>query len=187
MKKLILIMLAWSFSATAQEFDSTAMNKVDGCMSGPTHEFGKYIGDWNILERRLDQDGKWTEHTGTKWNFKCVGNGIAVQDYWLPANGTAGTNLRVYNPSTKSWDIAWTATLTPGLARINAVQHDNGNMVMHYVTEITPKRRITFFPPHKNGWAWQMEIDLEGRGWTKVLELIASNPEDNLLKSGLGR
>ncbi len=45
---------------------------------------------------------------------------------------------------------------------------------MHYVTEISPKRRITFFPPHETGWNWQMEMDFDGRGWTKVLELIAS-------------
>lgn len=174
MKKIILLIIVFTFNTAAEEFDATAMNKVEGCMNGPVNEFGQYIGDWNILERRLGKDGEWTEHTGTKWNFKCVGDGIAIQDYWLPANGNAGTNLRVYNPDTKSWDIAWTATNSPGMARINAVKQDNGSIIMHYVTEISPKRRITFFPPHETGWNWQMEMDLEGRGWTKVLELIAS-------------
>lgn len=179
MEKLILIIFIWSFGASAQEFDTTAMNKEKGCMIGPAKQFGQYIGDWDILERRLGQDGKWTEHKGTKWNFKCVGDGIAIQDYWLPANGSVGTNLRIYNAETKSWDIAWTSTLTPGLALITAQEHNNGNIIMHYVTEINPKRRITFFPAHENGWNWQMELDLEGQGWIKVLELMASNSKDN--------
>lgn len=174
MKKLLIILLLSPQSIFAQVFNSTAMNKMDGCMQGPTAQFGKYVGDWDILERRLGQDGNWTEHTGTRWNFKCVGDGIAVQDFWLPANGNAGTNLRIYNAETGSWDIAWTATASPGMARINAKLQDNGNIVMHYVTDITPNRRITFFPPHENGWNWQLEMDLPEVGWTKVLELNAT-------------
>ncbi|MBT5765599.1 MAG: hypothetical protein HOI58_01955 [Kordiimonadaceae bacterium] len=126
MKKIILLISIWTFNTAAEEFDATAMNKVEGCMNGPVNEFGQYIGDWNILERRLGQDGEWT------------------------------------------------ATNSPAMARINAVKQDNGSIIMHYVTEISPKRRITFFPPHETGWNWQMEMDFDGRGWTKVLELIAS-------------
>ncbi len=174
MKKMLLVFLLYPALAFCQGFDSTASNKVDGCLKDPIAQFGKYIGDWNIKERRLGQDGNWTEHTGTRWNFKCVGDGIAVQDYWLPANGNVGTNLRIYNADTESWDIAWTATATPGMARINAKVQDNGNIVMHYVTEISPNRRITFFPPHENGWEWQLELDLPDLGWTKVLELYAT-------------
>lgn len=174
MKKLLIILLFSPQSIFAQDFNSTAMNKMDGCMQGPTAQFGKYVGDWDILERRLGQDGNWTDHTGTRWNFKCVGDGIAVQDFWLPANGNAGTNLRIYNAETESWDIAWTATASPGMARINAKLQDNGNIVMRYVTDITPNRRITFFPPHENGWNWQLEMDLPEFGWTKVLELMAT-------------
>lgn len=177
MKKYVFLILAAPFLSQAQDFDSTAMNKIEGCLQGPVAEFGQYVGNWNIVERRLGQDGNWTEHTGTRWNFKCVGNGIAVQDYWLPANGNAGTNLRVYNSDTKSWDIAWTATATPGMARINAKRQENGDILMHYVTEISPNRRITFFPPHDNGWDWQLEIDLPDQGWTKVLELIATSAD----------
>lgn len=66
MKKIILLISIWTFNTAAEEFDATAMNKVEGCMNGPVNDFGQYIGDWNILERRLGQDGEWTEHTGTK-------------------------------------------------------------------------------------------------------------------------
>ena len=174
---LIMVMIAPPLYA--DDLSSVAMGKKDGCMKGPMAEFGRYIGNWNIHARRLSQDGQtWTESDGTKWNFKCVGNGIAIQDFWLPPTGNAGTNLRIYNADTESWDIAWTATLTPGMARINAKKMSDGNIVMHYVSKINPPRRITFFPPDENGWHWQLEISNDNeKTWKKVLELTATPQE----------
>jgi len=147
------------------------------CMQGPLAEFGQYIGNWDIADSSLDKDGQgWSDGEGARWNFVCIGNGIAVQDFWLPANGNVGTNLRTYNSDTSSWDIAWTMTGMKGFAHIQAKKNSDGNIVMHYKSPLPdPLRRITFFPPDANGWNWKLEVSIDnGENWKEVYRIKAT-------------
>lgn len=180
--------LAGALPALSNEggLDSVIMDKTDGCMTGPIAQFGRYIGDWTIEDEGLGQDGKtWTPGNGARWNFTCVGNGIAVQDFWMPngAEGSpapgVGTNLRIYDPVAEQWEIAWTATRAPGFTHIRARKDEHGNIVMHYVSpEQTPPRRIIFFTPTAEGWNWVMELSFDkGETWTPVYKIKAT-PRD---------
>ncbi len=176
-----------ALSVSAQEDDNplagVLMNETAGCMTGPMKQFGRYIGDWNIADQRLSQDGTtWSPGNGARWNFTCVGNGIAVQDFWMP-NGPeggpppgVGTNLRIYDATKESWDIAWTATNSPGFGQITAKQNESGNILMHWVTpEQNPPRRITFFPPTAEGWDWVLEMSFDaGETWRVVYKIKAT-------------
>lgn len=153
----------------------------DACMQGPLEQFGRYIGNWDIEDSQLDQDGvTWTKGDGARWNFVCLGNGTAIQDFWLPPDGNVGTNLRTWNPQTESWDIAWTITPMPGFAHIQARQDDNGNIVMHYKSPLPdPLRRITFFPPDEYGWNWKLEFSNDGgESWFEVYRIKATPSDD---------
>ena len=94
----------------------------------------------------------------------------------MPAGGNVGTNLRTYNPETKSWDIAWAITSMPGFAHIEAVEDAAGNVVMHYKSPLPdPLRRITFFPPDADGWNWKLEVSTDnGNTWTEVYRIKAT-------------
>ena len=177
--------LALSLSAQADEgaLESVLMDETGGCMTGPVGQFGRYIGDWDIADEGLSQDGKvWSPGNGARWNFTCVGGGIAVQDFWMPngADGApppgVGTNLRIYDAKKESWDIAWTATGSPGFSHIGAKQDASGNIVMHYISpEQNPPRRITFFPPTEAGWNWLLEMSFDkGENWTAVYKIKAT-------------
>lgn len=153
------------------------MVETEGCTTGPLTQFGRYLGDWNIQAWQLSQDGKtWTEQAGARWNFTCVGNGVAIQDFWMPNSGGVGTNLRIYDSKTESWDIAWTATGSSGFSHITAQQDASGNIVMHYKTPIkTPPQRITFMPPTDEGWNWKMEQSFDGeKSWVEVYRIKAT-------------
>lgn len=177
--------MALGFGAAAQDgsMSDVLMDRKDGCMEGPTAQFGRYIGDWNIEDQGLQQDGvTWLPGNGARWNFTCLGNGIAVQDFWMP-NGPeggpapgVGTNLRIYDPANERWDIAWTATRSLGFAHIRAEQNDEGNIIMHWVSPTLPQpRRITFFTPTEEGWNWVMEMSFdEGKSWTEVYKIKAT-------------
>ncbi len=146
------------------------------CMEGPLEQFGRYLGDWTIEDSSLGPDGKtWTPGKGARWIFACLGNGTAIQDFWLPTGGGVGTNLRTYNEKTGRWDIAWATKPAPGFAQIEAEQQANGNIVMHYKRPLpNPLRRITFFPPTAQGWRWQLEFSQdEGKTWREVYRINA--------------
>ncbi len=165
-------------ATSAPDLSSVGMDKTEGCMTGTMAHFGRYIGDWDMTDWSLSQDGKnWTQGKGARWNFTCVGNGIAVQDFWMPNGGGQGTNLRIYEPKTESWDIAWTAKTAPGMAHIGAKQDDAGNIVMHYISpKQTPARRITFFKPDQTGgWNWHLDISTDGeKTWRTVFKMKAT-------------
>lgn len=177
-----ILLMSCNPSSTTSEPDLGAvlMDQTEGCLEGPTDQFGRYIGDWDIQDWQLQQDGTtWIEQQGARWNFTCVGNGVAVQDFWMPNAGGYGTNLRMYDPKTEKWDIAWSATGTPGFSHITASKSEDGNMVMHYVSpEQTPPRRITFFKPSSEGWNWVMEMSFDKeQTWTPVYKIKAT-PRD---------
>lgn len=147
------------------------------CLKGPLAQFGRYIGNWNVEDSRLSQDGTtWTSGNGARWNFVCVGDGTAIQDFWMPNDGNIGTNLRTWNANTESWDIAWAINSQPGFAHIQARQDENGNIVMHYKSPLPdPLRRITFFPPDEHGWNWKLEFSTDGGDtWFEVYRISAT-------------
>ena len=150
------------------------------CMEGPLAQFGRYIGNWDIKDSQLSQDGsEWTAGAGARWNFVCVGNGTAIQDFWIPTEGDVGTNLRTYNSETDSWDIAWAINSQPGFAHIQAKQDENGNIIMQYKSPLPdPQRRITFFPPDENGWNWKLEFSFDGgENWSDVYRIQATRSD----------
>jgi len=176
---LVSSVLAVAIPVSADEPEIPIHNE-DACMGGPLAQFGRYIGNWDIADSQLSQDGtEWSDGEGAQWNFVCIGNGTAVQDFWMPANGAVGTNLRIYNDVTGNWDIAWAINGLPGFAYIQAREDKDGNIVMHYKTPIpNPLRRITFFPPDDAGWNWTMELSTDdGETWFPAYRIRATPSE----------
>ncbi len=172
--RLATLLLAVSPALTAADLPVT---DTTGCLDGPMAQFGRYIGNWSIADSSLARDGSgWSEGAGANWDFVCVGDGAAVQDFWMPNGGPVGTNLRTYNTDTGSWDIAWAVKTKPGFAHITARQDDDGNIVMHYKNPVPdPPRRITFYPPDEGGWNWTMEFSFDGGDtWTEVYRIRAT-------------
>ncbi len=180
---IILFLLQTTSLRAEGSLSSVLMDKDAGCKSGPVAQFGRYLGDWNIADEALSPDGKtWSPGAGARWNFTCVGNGIAIQDFWMPNPTSAnpepgvGTNLRMYEPETGDWNVAWTATKTPGFSHIRAKQDEAGNIVMLYVApKPNPPRRITFFTQTEAGWNWMLELSYDGeQTWTPVYKIVAT-------------
>lgn len=149
----------------------------DACRQGPMAPFGRYIGDWTIEDSQISEDGKnWLPGDGARWIFRCLGDGVAVQDFWLAPDGSVGTNLRTWNAEANAWDIAWAIGDLPGFAHIEAKEDAAGNIVMMYKSPIPdPLRRITFFPPDENGWDWKLDYSRDaGETWITVYKIRAT-------------
>lgn len=161
---------------------SWAFADTNACLDGEMAQFGRYVGDWRITDEQLSQDGKtWSPGQGARWTFECIGNGVAVQDYWMPNSGGWGTNLRTFNADTGGWEIVWAAQRQQGLMRISARQHEDGSIVMSVDHPPQPQpRRIIFFPPEETGWNWAMQWSLDkGRTWFDVYRMRAAHWEDS--------
>ena len=150
---------------------------ANDCMDGPMAQFGRYVGDWKIEDEALAQDGSgWGPGKGARWVFECIGDGTAVQDFWMPNGGGYGTNLRTYNPETQAWEIVWAAQGLNGLMHIAAKQDDDGNIVMDILKPEQPQpRRIIFFVPDEGGWSWVQQWSFDGgENWTDVYRIRAT-------------
>jgi len=182
MRTISLFAACLAATALHASDDSIPTNRPESCMQGELAQFGRYIGNWDIADETLDPDGdSWIPGPGARWNFVCIGDGTAVQDFWLPNDGGVGTNLRTWNSATLSWDIAWAVNGLPGFAHIVAKQQDDGRIVMHWKTpNANPERmrRITFYPPDKTGWRWTQEWSQDGgESWFEVYRIRAT-PSD---------
>jgi hypothetical protein len=164
-------------SIAAADDDALPFGNTEACMEGPLAQFGQYIGDWKIEDSTLAKDGTgWSDGEGARWIFTCLGNGTAIQDFWFPANGAVGTNLRSYNPDTGSWEIVWAVDQLSGLTHIRAEQDEAGNVVMHVEKPLpNPLRRITFMPADESGWKWKLEMSADdGETWFEVYRISAT-------------
>ncbi len=178
-KVFIAAALCVLISSSLAASPAAPIRDASECMEGPMAQFGRYIGSWNIADSSLSTEtGEWEDGEGAQWDFVCLG-GMSVQDFWLPAGGAVGTNLRTWNEEKGAWDIAWTVTGMSGFAHITAQQDDAGNIVMRYVSpRPEPDRRITFFPPDENGWNWKLEITQDdGASWIEVYRIKATAAE----------
>lgn len=180
MRKLTILLLVITPGVVAAGAEDVPLSESSGCMEGPLRQFGRYIGNWDIEDMQLGQNGKWLPGDGAQWNWVCLGNGTAIQDFWIQPDGVVGTNLRTWNPEDEIWDIAWAVDGLPGFAHIQARQQDDGSIVMHYKSPLPdPLRRITFFPPDEGGWNWTMEFSHDGGDtWTEVYRIMATRSAD---------
>ena len=175
MRYLILVFSMFLLNANAVA--ELPLDEDEGCHKGQMEQFGQYLGSWKIQDFALARDGGgWSEQDGAVWNFVCIGNGVAIQDFWMPNEGGVGTNLRMYNQERDSWDIAWSSTRTPHMSHIQATEQESGNILMTYVfPKQMPDRRITFFPAEKNKWKWRQEISTDGgKTWLEVYRIEAA-------------
>jgi len=177
--KIVVLGLATAFLSMVAQAEESALpfKNQAGCNEGALAQFGQYLGDWKIEDSGLSKEtGEWEPGQGARWIFTCLGNGTAIQDFWMPSDGEVGTNLRTYNKETESWDIAWAIKTTPGFAHITARQNAAGEIVMHYKSPLPgPPRRITFYPADDDGWKWKLEFSFDsGENWTEVYRIKAT-------------
>ena len=180
--RLIQLGLLTAFLTTAAYGGDSALpfSEQAGCNEGELAQFGQYVGDWKIEDSaRSRETGEWQPGKGARWIFSCLGNGTAIQDFWMPNGGEVGTNLRAYNSESESWDIVWAIKSVVGFAHITAKQNAAGEIVMKHVSPIpNPIRKITFYPVNEDGWNWKLEISSdEGENWTEVYRIKATRYE----------
>ena len=129
--------------------------------------FSKLIGSWNI--DYIDTSN--SRVMKGEWHFSWVLEGMAIQDVIvLPSRDTKteiphplteyGTTLRVYNPNTHAWDIAY--CYTGEIIRLEARKQDD----MIVLTNIDDnKKKWVFVKIEENTFHWQNITIKEDGEW----------------------
>lgn len=126
--------------------------------------FGKLVGSWKI-----DYIDNSTSHAiKGEWHFSWVLEGMAIQDIIILPDYECGTTLRVYNPGTHAWDIAY--CFTGKIIRLEA-KKENGLIVL---TDIENNRRKWVFAKiEENNFHWQDVTVKEDGEWHINFDLYA--------------
>ena len=126
--------------------------------------FGKLIGSWKIdyINNRTSQVLKG------EWHFSWVLEGMAIQDVIVLPGFEYGTTLRVYNPVTHAWDVAY--CYTGRIMRFEAGKQEN-KIVLTSIEDET--RKWVFNQIEDNYFHWQdITVTQDGK-WQVDFDLYA--------------
>lgn len=126
--------------------------------------FGKLIGSWKIDY----VDNHNARVIKGEWHFSRVLEGMAVQDVIVLPGFEYGTTLRLYNPSTHAWDIAY--CFTGKIIRLEARKQD-GKIVLTNIAD--EKRKWVFVKIEDNRFHWQDVTVKEDGTWDVLFDIYA--------------
>ncbi|TQV87243.1 hypothetical protein [Aliikangiella coralliicola] len=144
--------------------------------------FEPLLGNWRIEDFQLDAKGQWQPAGGADWNFYSILNGAAIQDDWIapslskaaPKQGRQfGTNIRIYNPAKKQWEMAWMSNNGKKVDTFIAKEKD-GKIIMQGIFG-GKNTKITFYDISEKTFLWKMEqentADNKTKNWKVVYKI----------------
>lgn len=108
--------------------------------------FGKLIGSWKIDY----VDTSNASVINGEWHFSWILEGMAIQDVIVLPGFEYGTTLRVYNPDTHAWDVAY--GYTGKIMRLEARKQDNQIVLTNLADE---RKKWVFVDIGDDHFHWQ--------------------------------
>ena len=145
------------FEALASECKNTALPEE-------FNYFEKLIGSWAIdyIESNNSISIKG------EWHFSWVLEGMAIQDVIILPDYEYGTSLRIYNPDTHAWDVAY--GYTGKIIRLEAKKQDDMIMLTFVNDE---RRKWVFTNIENNRFHWEnITVKADGE-WDINAEIYA--------------
>ena len=139
----------------------------DGKNSALPHEanyFEKLIGSWSIEYI----DCETLKVLKGEWHFSWILDGMAIQDVILLPGYEYGTTLRIYNPATNAWDIAY--GYTGKIMRFEANKVDNKIVLTNTEDE---RRKWVFVEIADQSFHWQYVMVQDDGSWQVNYDLHA--------------
>lgn len=151
-------------------------------------EFGRLVGVWSCVGERRQADGTFKgSGEASTWTWFYTLGGRAVQDIFEPAGGgPVGTNLRIYDPETKSWEIRWVTGALNYFERITAKARGDDIVMRGEVTrskQFPPHaRKITFSAITGESFDWTYEATKPGgdSGWQVAARMRCTRTSSRL-------
>ncbi len=145
-------------------FEALASSERHQALPEEYDYFGKLIGSWNIDY----VDSRDSRVLKGEWHFSRVLEGMAVQDVIVLPGFEYGTTLRVYNPGTHAWDIAY--CYTGRIMRFEA--RKQGDIIV--LTGVEDERRKWVFAKIEDDYFHWQDVTVRDDGeWEVRFDLYA--------------
>jgi hypothetical protein len=142
--------------------------------------FAFLIGTWRCEAKLKRDDGTWQDLGGT-WEGRYILDGYAIEDefrMYTPAGElmVLGTNLRVYDPQKKAWNMKWLNALAGtwtdlGPEELGGVQADD-QAISYTLREPVAHHaftRATYTNFSADHFTWRGERSNDGKAWEELL------------------
>lgn len=127
-------------------FEALTSERKNAALPEAFNYFGKLIGSWQINYVEPDN----SRVIKGQWHFSWVLEGMAIQDVIILPDYEYGTSLRIFNPHTRAWDVAY--GYTGKIIRLEA--RKQGEMiVLTYIDD--ENRKWVFTEIGDNQFHWQ--------------------------------
>lgn len=126
--------------------------------------FGKLVGSWEI--DYVDNSNSCVRKG--EWHFSRILEGMAIQDVIVLPGFEYGTTLRIYNPVTHAWDVAY--CYTGKIIRLEARKQDDKIILTNIEDE---RRKWVFAEIGDDHFHWQDVTVKENGEWHADFDLYA--------------
>lgn len=158
---------------------ATAASAADIRAPGPAADgspelaqFGQFVGTWKCRSYARVRDGSWQPNDWENtWTWHWILEGQAIQDVWevpadAPRGRSLGTNLRIFDPESGVWRMAWTTTATRQFDLYEATQVEDDLVMTGEIPARGPRpphtARIIFHDIAADSFQWRYEASLQG-------------------------
>lgn len=142
-----------------------------------TAQLAPLVGTWEAVRFIRRRDGSWSSPVKALWQWYYILDGHAIQDDWgllddsTGALQTIGTNLRIYNPTKKHWEMTWIDKSARSVLFFKATEVD-GKVIMNGKNAKGQQVRNTFSDITPASFLWQQEWTMDGgNSWFVVVKI----------------
>lgn len=145
-------------------FEALASEEKHKALPEEDDYFGKLIGSWNIDY----VDNSNSSVIKGEWHFSRILEGMAIQDVIVLPGFEYGTTLRVYNPRTHAWDVAYGYT---GKIMLFEARKQGNKIVLTSIED--ERRKWVFVEIADDHFHWQDVTVKEDGKWHADFDLYA--------------
>ncbi len=168
-----------------------AAESWSACPAPEARQFDFWVGEWDVVNRRLTDDGKWFEAGTATTRVYSILDGCAIVEHWrgnLGERSIKGFSIRAYDPSAEKWNLLlnWPGKDRPSFGLLSgAFRHERGE----FFTQGKDREgndqlvRYTFSDSSPSSMRWDAAYSKdEGRTWFTnwIMEFSRRDPHSAL-------
>lgn len=153
--------------------DSLVSDKPHGDIPAEHQIFAPFIGDWDLIVKWYDEEGKLSREERGEWHFSWILEGRGIQDIWIvpPRHERKGhsdlyeygTSLRFFDAKLNAWQSTWIGPMHRVVRSFTARQIAD-KVVLETTEGEVPRMRWSFTDVKTDSFIWRNEL-WTGSAW----------------------